>query len=331
VPGQGPVLRAWPGGETRVAAVIGTPIRHSLSPVLYNAAFRALDLDWAFVAFEVAAGAGGAAVEAMRTLGIEGMSVTMPHKEAAAAACDRRTATAEALGAVNSVVLRAGDLIGDSTDGVGFLDAVREDEGFDPAGCRALVLGAGGAARAVVLALAQAGAADVAVVGRTPSRAVEAAALAGERGRVIGVAAAPDGPSRTENPHEPPESGPRTEGPGVHVVEAAAGGSLSLDPADVGDGRFDLIVNATPVGMGQSPGLALDPAHIPAGSLVVDLIYHPPVTPLLEAARSRGAVAVNGLGMLIHQAAHQFRSWTGEDPPLEVMSAAAVAAIARRS
>jgi len=268
--------------------VIGTPIRHSLSPVLYNAAFRALDLDWVFVALEVAAGSGDAAVTAMRTLGIEGLSVTMPHKEDAARACDRLTPTAAALGAVNSVVLQAGTLIGDSTDGVGFLDALREDEGFDPAGARCLVLGAGGAARAVVLALADAAAAEVAVLGRTPERAEAAAALAGSAGR---------------------------------VVDGSAG---------IGEGPVDVIVNATPVGMGQSPGLPIDPALIPAGTLVVDLIYHPPVTPLLEAARKRGAVAVNGLGMLIHQAAHQFRSWTGEDPPLEVMSAAAVAAIGHR-
>jgi shikimate dehydrogenase len=284
----------WPTGDTRVAAVIGSPIRHSLSPVLYNAAFRALELDWVFVALEVAPGEGAAAVASMRTLGIEGLSVTMPHKAAAAGAVDVLTPTAQRLGAVNSVVLRAGQLIGDNTDGPGFIDALRADEGLDPAGLRCLVLGAGGAARAVVLALAQAGAADVAVWGRTPDRAVDAAALAGPVGRAV----------------ERPEG-----------VEC------------------DLLVNATPVGMaeslkrlgmGESPQVPVDPGQVPGCRVVADLVYHPPVTPLLEAARAHGMVAVNGLGMLIHQAAHQFRSWTGEDPPLEVMSAAAVAAITER-
>lgn len=275
-----------PTGSTHVAAVIGRPIRHSLSPVLYNAAFDALGLDWAFVAFDVAAGMGGQAVEAMRTLGISGMSVTMPHKETVAQAVDSLDPAAERLGAVNCVARLGTRLVGHNTDGAGFVDALRSDEGYDPAGRRCLVLGAGGAARAVVLALAEAGAASVAVCGRTASRAAEAAAVAG------GVGAAVDEPAHA--------------------------------------GEWDLLVNATPVGMADSPGLPLDPALIRAGTLVVDLIYHPPATALIEAARERGAVAVNGLGMLIHQAAHQFRLWTGEDPPLEVMSAAAVAAIAHR-
>ncbi|MDQ1437106.1 MAG: shikimate dehydrogenase [Acidimicrobiaceae bacterium] len=269
---------------TRVAAVIGRPIRHSLSPALYNAAFDALGLDWAFLAFDVAEGDGEAAVTSMRTLGIEGMSVTMPHKEAAARAVDRLSPAARDLGAVNSVLLRAGELVGENTDGAGLLDALRRDEGFDPAGARCLVLGAGGAARAVVRALGQGGAADVAVFGRTRARAEAAAALAGE-----GVGRAVD------------------------------------DPADV---EYDVLVNATPVGMPDSPGMPVPVESLRPGTLIVDLIYHPPVTPLLEAARAQGAVAVNGLGMLIHQAAHQFRLWTGEDPPLEVMSAAALAAIA---
>ena len=272
-------------GSTRLACVIGHPVRHSLSPALYNAAFAALDMDWAYVAFDVDRDDGADAVSAMRALGLAGMSVTMPHKEAAARACDRLAGPAAVLGAVNCVEPAAGGvLVGHSTDGVGLVDALERDEGFSARGARCVVLGAGGAARAVVLALAEAGAASVSVVGRTPSRAAVAAELAGERGS---------------------------------VVESV--------------GEYDLLVNATPVGMADSPGLPVDPACLRAGSLVVDLIYHPPTTPLLEAARAAGAVAVNGLGMLIHQAAHQFRIWTGEDPPLEVMSAAAVAAIARRA
>jgi shikimate dehydrogenase len=178
---------SWPTATTHAVGIIGDPIRHSLSPVLHNAAFAALGLDWAYLAFEVAEGAGSAAVTAVRALGLEGLSVTMPHKADAAGAVDRLSPTAERLGVVNTVVRRGSLLLGESTDGDGFIDALRADRGFDPAGRRCVILGAGGAARAVVLALAEAGAAEVVVVGRTPSRAEGTAALAGSLGRV-GVA-----------------------------------------------------------------------------------------------------------------------------------------------
>jgi shikimate dehydrogenase len=147
-------------------------------------------------------------------------------------------------------------------------------------------VGAGGAARAVVLALAGAGAAEVVVAGRSPKRVAQAAALAGPVGR-----------------------------PGA--AEEVSGA--------------DLVVNATPLGMaGHPPGPAVDPARLGPGQVVVDLVYHPAITPLVDAARLRGAKAVNGLSMLIHQAAWAFRLWTGEDPPLEVMSAAALGALVQR-
>lgn len=267
-----------------MAGVIGDPVRHSLSPVLHNAAFRALELDWAYLAFEVARGEAERAIVGARALGVDGLSVTMPHKEAVARAVDRLSPTAERLGAVNTVVRVGGVLVGESTDGQGLLDALRADQGFEPAGRRCLVVGSGGAARAVILALVQAGADDVAVVGRSVERVAAAAALAGL-------------PARPGNATEASEA--------------------------------DLVVNATPVGMvGHPDGPPLEPDLLGPGQVVVDLVYHPTVTPLLAAARERGAVAVGGLGMLVHQAAHAFRLWTGQDPPLEVMSAAAVRALA---
>jgi shikimate dehydrogenase len=278
-------------GSTRLAALIGSPVRHSLSPTILNAAFAAVGADWVFLVFDVPAGRGAQAIAAVRELGIGGLSVTMPHKAAAHDAVDDRTPVAAALGAVNCVCWRGDRLLGDNTDGAGFVDALRMDEGVDPAGLRCAVLGAGGAGRAVALALGQAGAADIAVVNRSPERAAGAAILAGERGRVGA-------------------------------------------PADVAGA--DLVVNATPLGMGVVTGtdgtpepLPVDPAALHRGQVVVDLIYHPATTPLLVAARDRGAVAVNGLGMLIHQAGHAFRRWTGEDPPLEAMSAAAVVELTR--
>jgi shikimate dehydrogenase len=163
-------------GSTRLAAVIGDPIRHSRSPAIHNAGFAAAGLDWVFVALEVPAGSGSDAVRAVHRLGLGGMSVTMPHKQDAAWACDELTPDATALGAVNTVVPNGhGRLLGASTDGEGFLRAVRE-EGVDPARGPALVLGAGGAARAIARALGGLGV-PVTIAARRKDRAESAAGL----------------------------------------------------------------------------------------------------------------------------------------------------------
>lgn len=280
----------WPTGATRLAGVIGDPVRHSLSPVLHNAAFGALGLDWVYVALPVPAGQATRALDGARALGIEGLSVTMPHKAAVAEAVDRCSEVASLLGSVNTVVRRDDRLMGESTDGEGFLRAVREETGFDPDGRRCLVVGSGGGARAVILALARGGAARVVVAGRTPARVRAAAALAGRSGRV--------------------------------------GQTTEADDAD-------LVVNATPVGMAGTAGgrateagppgaadtfgLPVPTDRLGPGQLVVDLIYHPPVTALIEAARARGATAIGGLGMLVHQAALAFELWTGCPAPVRSM------------
>jgi shikimate dehydrogenase len=268
-------------GTTRLAGVIGAPIRHSLSPAIFNAAFAARDLDWVYLAFEVPPGAAGQALDAMRAFGVGGLSVTMPHKDAVAELVDQCTPEAAALHAVNCIVATGDGLVGENTDGPGFLDALRIDADFEVAGRRAVVLGAGGAARAIVLALARAGAAEVAVVNRTAERGEIAAALAG------------------------PISRPAT--------------------ADAID-QADLVVNATSVGMGdgQTP---FDPGRLSPGQVVADIVYHPSPTPLVAAARARGIVAIDGLGMLVHQAGHAFRLWTGLEPPIGPMTGAARAAL----
>jgi len=183
--------RPPPTGSTSVAAVIGDPIAHSRSPAIFNAAFAASDLDWVYVAFPVAAGRTAAAVEGMRVLGLRGLSVTMPHKEAVIPGLDRLTPTAARLGAVNCIGWEGDALVGHNTDGEGFVSSLAA-EGLAVAGRRCVVLGAGGAARSVVLALAGAGAAEVAVVNRTPERAEVAAALAGDAGVVVAPSDAPD-------------------------------------------------------------------------------------------------------------------------------------------
>lgn len=283
-----------PGATTRVAAVIGDPVEHSLSPVLHNAAFAALAIDWVYVAFRVGRGQAAAAVEAMRTLDLGGLSVTMPHKADVAAAVDRLGPVAARLGVANTVSWSRrsedAELLGESTDGAGFMDAL-VDDGFDPAGHGCVVLGAGGAARAVALALAGAGARSVTVVARRADAARECAFLAGPAGRPVEA----------------------TDREGLRDSVTAA----------------DLVVNATPAGMsGQDEmPLGLEARWLGPQHFVADLVYAPAVTPLLTAARGRGASGSNGLGMLIHQAGRQVELWTGRSAPLEAMSAAAVAAL----
>ena len=279
------------GAQTTVVGVIGHPVRHSLSPLLHNTVFAALGLDWVSLAFDVAPGQAAAALEGMRALGVAGLSVTMPHKAEVAASVDERSEVAAALGAVNCVTNRDGRLRGDNTDVTGFLASLERAVGFHPAGRRCLVIGAGGAARAVVLALAGAGAAGVTVVNRTPERASGVAALAGGAGRVVDV------------------------GP-----EAANEAS-----------RADLVVNATPVGMEGTGGAAVaggwvvPPSSLHGGQVVVDLVYAPRPTPWLAAAADAGAATVDGLGMLVHQAAAQLELWTGSPVPVDLMWRAATA------
>jgi shikimate dehydrogenase len=273
------------GGRTRLAGVIGWPVAGSLSPVIHNAAFDALGLDWAYLPLAVPPGSVAEAVSGLRALGFEGANVTMPHKTEAARAVDVLTEDARLLDAVNAITVRAETVEGANTDAPGFERFLRLDAGFDPAGRRALVFGAGGAARACALALARSGLAELVVAVRDPEAATALARLAGEVPvdvRVIPFAEAPSAP-------------------------------------------VDLVVNATPLGRA---GEALPHPRLGAGLLVVDLLYRPAVTPLLAAAREAGAGAFGGLGLLLHQAALSFERWTGQDAPMPVMSAAALAELA---
>jgi len=171
-------------GATRVVGVIGDPVTHSLSPTIHNAAFRSLGMDWVCVAFPTPTGSAREAVRGMGALGIAGLSVTMPHKAAVIEELDALTDTARLLNAVNCISRTRSGLQGHNTDGDGFLAAIRADFGLDPAGMVCAVLGAGGAARSVILALKQAGAAEILVVNRTQESAEQAAALAGSVGKV---------------------------------------------------------------------------------------------------------------------------------------------------
>ena len=299
MPGRPPLLSnpGAPSATTSVAGIIGDPVRHSISPAIHNAAYAALGIDWVYVAFEVPPGEGAAAVDAMRALGLAGLSVTMPHKAAVVERLDSLTPTAQRLGVANTITRRhtpdgRAVLEGDSTDGAGFLDALRSDDGVEPSGKRCLLLGAGGAARSVALALSEAGAAAITVAGRRHEAVKACVELAGPAGEAVALEA--------------------------EDLEEAVRGA-------------DLMVNASPVGMKPGDGIPfdLDPSWIRPEQSVIDLIYLPATTPLLAAARNRGAFTSNGLGMLINQAARQIEIWTGRPAPLEVMSAAALAALSR--
>ena len=274
---------AGPGltAATQVVGVIGFPIGHSLSPLLHNTAFAQLGIDWVSVGFPVPPGHSAVALAGARALGVRGLSVTMPHKENVAAAADHLSPEAARLGAANCVVEVDGAWHAENTDGAGFVAALARGGHFVPDGQRCLVVGAGGAARAVIAALGDAGAAEVVVVNRTAARAESAALLAGPSGR-------------------------------VGTADEASG--------------CDLVVNATPAGMADvdagPAGWPVDPALLRPGQVVVDLVYHPPVTPWLAAAAAKGATTANGLGMLVHQAALQLERWTGQDAPVDAMWAA---------
>ena len=302
-----------PNGATHVVGIVGgtRQVPLSRSPHIHNAAVRALGLDWVYVGFPVEEGSAGAAVAGLAAAGVRGFNVTMPHKIAVAACMDRLEGLAATVGAVNTVEVRAGgELVGWNTDGEGLLRYIRRDIGVEVQDAAVVVLGSGGAARSAVAALARAGAGSVTVLARSPARAEELRGLArGARFRVGAL------------------------GPEAEAIVAGA----------------DLIVNATPVGQapagrahdgrgglhalegpGVTPGDAAGAVPIPADAIgphcvLVDMVYKPPVTRLVDLARARGASAHGGLGMLLHQAALAFEIWTGHEAPLEAMSAAAVA------
>lgn len=274
---------------TRLAGIFGYPLAHSLSPAFQQAAFNHYGLDARYLAWETPPDALAAEVAKLRGGDFIGANVTIPHKQAVMALLDEVDPLAAAIGAVNTIVKRDGRLVGYNTDAHGFMRALKEDAGFEPSGKRALLLGAGGAARAAAFALCQEGAASLVIANRTLERA---AALAADLSA--------DGAS----------------------VSAIAADDAALNDAAL---NADLIVNSTSVGMrhggaeGQTP---LAGGLIPHDAVALDMVYNPQHTPLLAAARSAGARAVGGMPMLIYQGAAAFEMWTGRVAPVEAMFAA---------
>lgn len=271
-------------GETKVTGIIGYPLTYTLSPVMHNRAFDVLGINYRYLPFVVEEANLAAAINGIKALNIRGVNVTMPHKERVMDVLDEVTPEAEAIGAVNTILNEGGRLIGYNTDGMGFIQSLREAS-FEPAGKTAILLGVGGGAKAVAVALAQAGAKSIAIVSRSIDKAE------GLKARLQAVIKDVDIKTLTYNDN-------------------------LADIFQVGD----LVVNATPVGMKESGDLLPVPLElIRAQHVVYDLIYTPPMTALLKGAQDKGARAVNGLGMLLHQAAAAFEIWTGFSAPTEEM------------
>jgi shikimate dehydrogenase len=282
---------------TKRAGVIGNPLGHTVSPAMFKAAFESAGVDASYESWETAPDVLEGRVNSLRGGDFLGANVTIPHKQAVIPFLDAKSETASKAGAVNTIVHADGKLIGHNTDVAGFARSLREDCAFDAKSKRTMILGAGGAARAVALALVEAGAAVIFVVGRQPRKT---------EGVVLGLK--PITPSGT-----------------------------TISWAYWGDGSFlrslkeaDLVVNCTPIGVSGSESAGQSP--IPADlieprTLVFDVVYNPAETPFTAAAKSRGAKAVSGLGMLVYQAAESFKLWTAKDADTAAMFAAARAAL----
>ena len=273
-------------GSTILVGVIGNPVKHSLSPVILNAAFREAKINWVYTAFETPEEKLADAIGGIRALGIAGLSVTMPHKAKVCSLLDEISDSAQTLNAVNCIVNDAGKLEGHNTDGDGFLDAVKHDAGLDVAGKKVLVVGSGGSARSIIHSLGKVGAAEIAVINRTKKKALDALELAGSVGRYV---------EETEIPEVVSEAN--------LVVNATPIGMLDTD---------------------DTANFPIEPNLFSKGQLAIDLIYHPISTPWMEALRDLEVEAHGGLSMLIFQAARAFKLWTGKEAPVDAMRKAAM-------
>lgn len=276
-----------------LTGVFGDPVDENPTVVMIEAAFKALDLPWRYLNLKVPPASLAAAVGGLRALGFRGINLTIPHKCEVLRYLDEVTPDARIMGAVNTVYVADDRLVGTNTDGKGFLRALRDDAQVDPAGKSFVILGAGGAARAISVELALAGAGEVVIVNRSAARGRELVDLL----------------ARNSN---------------------ARARFLPWDDNLALPAATDVLVNATSIGLypqvNELP--PLDYATIRPGMVVCDVIPNPPQTRFLAAARACGAVTLDGLGMLVYQGAIAFKLWTGHDAPVEVMKQALAAEFA---
>lgn len=271
-------------GETKVLGIFGYPVRHTLSPLMQNAAIEALGLNYIYIPFEVKPEELERAVNGIRALGIMGVNVTVPHKEAVIPFLDEIDEDAKLIGAVNTILNKNGRLIGYNTDSPGYISSLREDAGFEPKGKNILVIGAGGAARGIIHGLFLNGASKITIANRTTEKAKKVEEILRATGNKIEIESIPFSFIKD------------------HKVLSS----------------LDLIVNTTSMGLeGGSPDIdfSLTPEH----ALVSDVVYKPPVTPFMKQAQDAGRKTSGGLGMLIYQGAISLEIWTSQKAPVEVM------------
>ncbi len=268
-------------GHTRLYGLLGMPVGHSLSPALHNAAFSHFGINACYVPLPVAPSDISAAISAIKAFGFGGVNVTVPHKTTVIPFLDEIRGDAAALGAVNVISVEDGRLIGHNTDSTGFRRMI-ETHPVDFAGKPVAIIGAGGAAPAIVSAAAALGASDIVIVNRTLEKAQALIPLA----------------------------------QGVKNTTAI---SLSSQSVDSFIKNSIIIINATSLGLHSVDPLPVPVHLLTARHTVIDLIYKPPETPLLQAAGKRGAAIINGYGMLVYQALESFKIWTGLTPPASIM------------
>jgi len=278
-------------GKTKLVGVMGDPIEHSVSPAMHNMAFNAMELDYVYVPFKVKKADLTKAVQAVRALNIRGLNVTIPHKVEIIPLLDDIDSLAREIGAVNVLVNNDGILKGYNTDAEGFLHVLLE-HGVEPEGQNVVILGAGGAARAIAFTLAGRGA-NLIILNRTPANAAKCAAdVSNATGQTVEV--------------------------------------LALDAKNLSDAmdRGHILVNTTSVGMFPEKNDALVSSNlIRPHFIVADIVYNPYKTRLLAEAEKAGARTINGLEMLIWQGALAFEKWTGKKAPLNVMRKGATQAL----
>lgn len=274
---------------TKIYGIIGHPVEHSLSPSMHNNAFEKVGLDCVYLAFDIAPGKLGDAVRGIKSLGILGFNVTIPHKQAIVNLVDEIDDDAMLVGAVNTVKNEGGKLVGHNTDVNGFLRAIKDDFDFIPTSKKIFVIGAGGASRAVIVGLCNNKASEIVIVNRTLSKAEDLV---------------------REFSHHFPK------------IKFRAHALNDKDSITNEMKNCQLLVNTSSAGMKGKNPLNLPLGLLPRGACVYDLVYEPSVTPLVKDARDLRLNSQSGISMLLYQGVDAFEIWTGRKAPVEVMKKA---------
>lgn len=282
--------------STRLFAVFGHPVAHSLSPAFQNAGLQAMGFPGVYLAFDVSPGNLASSLQTLQEWNAGGVNLTIPLKEEAFRLLDRLADSAAFAGSVNTVVFDGSDApVGHSTDGAGLHAALQESFGHAFSGRRVLIFGCGGAGRAAALQAARESAAEVVVANRTRERA------------------------------ETVEQEIRSRLPGIAVRTCT-----HWPPSQEDLHAADLIIQSTSLGMKQGEALPLSPVDFREGQDFLDMIYTRPVTPMMEVASQAGVRVVNGIGMLLHQGVESLRLWTGQEPDIQAMRTALIQAVEKR-